>query len=104
MLASSRLRALVVRDYPWSTEPQFTVCRVGLLRSHPREVSRLSAQGNACTPIHPMTAWRLLPPASLTGSAIPRACASATPGAYALHRPRERIRLTTFREFHPQVG
>ena len=46
----SGLGTLVVRDYAWETEPQFTVCFVDLVRSHPREVSRLSAWGTACTP------------------------------------------------------
>ena len=36
--------------------------------------------------------------------ALSLACARATLGTYALHRPRERGRLTTFREFSQQVG
>jgi hypothetical protein len=69
-----------------------------------QEVSRLAARGHVCPPIHPITGRPSLPPASLTGSALSLACARATLGTYALHRPRERGRLTTFREFHPQVG
>ncbi len=45
-----------------------------------------------------------LPPAPLTGCAVPRACVWATPGIYALHHPRERIRLNTFRRLHQQTG
>ena len=40
-----------MHDYPWSTEPRLAVCRGGLLRSHPREVGRLSTQG--CAPRSP---------------------------------------------------
>ena len=80
------------------------VCFIDLVRSPPREVRRLSAWGTACTPLLAMTAWRSLAPASLTGSAVSRACAWATLGTYALHRLRERIRLPTFRAFHHQVG
>src|SRR3989442_1443296 len=58
-------------DYPLYTAPRLPVCCVFLVRSHPREVRRLSARGNACTPLHPMTGWRSLPPASLTGVAMP---------------------------------
>ena len=42
-----------------------------------------------------MTAKPSLPPASLTGSAVPHPYGRATPGTYALHRPGERVRLTT---------
>jgi hypothetical protein len=34
-----------VQDYSWATEPRLTVCPVDLIRSHPREVGRLAAQG-----------------------------------------------------------
>ena len=40
-----------MHDYPWSTEPRLAVCRGGLLRSHSREVGRLSTQG--CAPRSP---------------------------------------------------
>jgi hypothetical protein len=53
-----------------------------------------------CTPIGPIRGPPSLPPASLTGSAVPLAWAWATPGAYALHGPGERVRLTTFRQLH----
>ena len=46
----SGLGTLVVRDDAWETAPQLTVCFIDLVRSHPREVSRLSAWGTACTP------------------------------------------------------
>src|SRR5262249_24889764 len=91
-------------DYAWETAPPYTVDFGGLVRAHPREVSRLAAWGTACAPIRAMTAWRLLAPASLTGAAVSRACAWATLGTDALHRLRERIRLTTFRGGHQQVG
>ena len=77
---------------------------VCLVRSPPREVSRLSAWGSTDSPLHPMTGWRSLAPASLPGFTVSRACAWATPGASALRSPGEGIRLPTFREVHPQVG
>jgi hypothetical protein len=48
-----------------------TVCCVFLVRSHPREVSRLAAWGHMCTPIHPIIGWRSLPPASFPGFVMP---------------------------------
>src|SRR5215510_10656833 len=71
---------------------------------HTRRKSAALRRRVTLAPIHAMTAWRSLPPASLTGSAFSLACARATLGTYALHCPRERGRRTTFREFHPQVG
>lgn len=54
-------------------------------------------------PIGPMRGPPSLPPASLTGSAVSRACAWATPGADAWHGPGERVRLTTCRQL-PRRG
>jgi hypothetical protein len=53
-----------------------------------------------CTPIPPMTGAPWLPPASLTGAAIPRAGAWATPRTSALPGPGERVRRTTCRQVH----
>jgi len=89
-----------VRDDPLSTAPRFAVYHVGLVRSHPQEVSRLSAPGKGCTPLFPVTEKPALLPASCTGCAIPRPHGWATPGADALHCPRARIRLPTFRTLH----
>jgi len=77
---------------------------IDLIRSHLRDVSCLAASGNVCTCLRPMTGRRSLPPASFPGSALPLACVRATLGTYALHHPRERGRLTTFRALHPHVG
>jgi hypothetical protein len=56
--------------------------------------------GHACPPLGPMTGPPSLPPASLPGSASPRACAWATPGAYAWHHSGARVRLPTCRTRH----
>src|SRR5712691_8651904 len=89
---------------PWSPAPRCAVCLVVVVRSHPQDVSRRAASGHACPPLHSMTAWHALPPASRTGSALSLACARATLGTSAWHCPRARGRLTTVRAFHPPVG
>jgi len=50
-------RTLVALGYPWETEPRLTVCFVFLVRSHLREVSRLSAQGRHPYPLHYQVAF-----------------------------------------------
>src|SRR5712691_7819507 len=89
---------------PWYPAPRCAVCLVVVVRSHPQDVSRRAASGPACPPLHSMTAWHALPPASRTGSALSLACARATLGTSAWHCPRARGRLTTVRAFHPPVG
>jgi hypothetical protein len=49
----------------------WTGCLGGLVRSPPRDVRRLAAQGPRCPPLVPRPGKPSLPPASLTGAAVP---------------------------------
>ena len=91
-------------DDPVDTAPRCAVCLVFCVRSSLRAVRRLAAEGHACPPLHPLTAWQALPPASLTGSACAWADAAAPLGADALHRPSARGRLPTLRALHQPGG
>ena len=91
-------------DDPGETEPRLAVCFVVLLRSPPRDVSRLAPWGSPSGPLHPRTGWQARPPTSLPGFTVSRTGAWAPPGAEALHCLGACIRLPTLREVHQHVG